>query len=1562
MTRPTLLLNMLRSLLLLSLSSLTLPGQNANYRPGTTDPAGNPRNLTLFRDEQIYSVGLPSAAGNPWRSATLSFDGNVNPTSTVAPLPWSSDVPLGQINVQAAAGRILHPDRDDVFVVQRSAANQAILVGRFADGSGSANIASILDRVAGYTDFISVSTGDLDKLYDADGNYHDEVVVAWTEGEYGNVYAVPHVGVLNYNSKDPSNPTITQIRVDGPPESFFDGSDLRTADFYFDRLSQYGAVPANVPLPVDNIISTAVGDFDGDGANEIALAYMTFGGQLPKIKLIIYRYSNDGATASLTPVNSYDLSMPFPNGGMSGTVSLAAGNFDGSGSDQLLVSTVEWSGTFSNGQFLASGEFNNTPMAFLLTAGPAQGTITGAASSGENNSTTDFAVSLGSGVYVPKSVTIAGGSGLWTQINGTWAVTPTATGFTLDVDSSGFGPFAGQDKVTVTVAAPLKQADYIKLEPYPGTTTGQIEVKSDDRDGRIRVQAVPGLFHYDPNNGYDYRRREIALAWNARATPTKFPSLARDPDTHLALLQITPNDKIQLAYTGNNLIGNFQLFQNFSLAAGALRGDNATNDPTWSLYFTGVGIDFVGSNVARGMMAAVWKVSPVTGDSTKLNPEFVCSDKANTNETTPEFTGAPTPVCPIWVDSETAVQLGDVGPNGNLNYLRLPSIAADLHGNSLRLGAPLHMELTNPGKADFILEQPPQHAAWLDMGKGPSVVTINRYTSFNTSMVDSNKTDFASKVQDHTDWTAGVSEKLTAQASWSAGADAGPVAEASESNTAKLSARVSYDYDHVHDSYTSGYDSYTTGQAAATGEDDSLIVESQILDLWRYRIYGSGTATGDANNPNAFYDIVIPGPSLLSSPGGRDVDWYQPQHEVGNILSYPSRTEVCSPPDIGPITIRNLNISNKVMPLIGCQQEFYNGNSHSLSLQLDHQSGNGDSTDYTNKVSTGLDFKYSYRVDFEVFGNGGQFKATTDTDVHGGQDWGQLNTSDSTTTNATGITLNSPQGDSNHAYPYYPIFYNTEPGGLKVAYGVGDITASGAGGPFWTDNYAQLPDPALNLPNHFDATYGPGGNVNGWEPDNTIVRKRMKGFVIRRPEINSITGDYSLLGSNPQDGDKVLLEARVYNYSISTTPASFTVQFSVIPYDSTTDNEICANIPTTGKGGRVCPASVRTVIGTGTTQPAAGTSNVTLTGRGNTYSYLVWNTQGFGPSTAGANEYRVYVDLVSNTAELYPPEKPCTAVPCEDDFSNENNVDPGQNNEGWGLISVAKRVEGGPFGGSRAVNATHGSLDAGGPNGAAVQALGFAATAAGKRGGKKSKPQVAYLLQPMSLRLTAFSGAQSNLHGHVSVFDGKPGARNTKTIAIKTVHGVTPDGTSSWFTWTPKKKGPHYLYAVIQNTTGTTPLGDVVIHVRRAPGDLNGDGRVDRHDLNMLQRDVKKAVAESACSEECDLDGDGKITAKDLDLLSQACDSADCSFRFIEYVGGASPEEPDMREVRRTEQASLAAFRQSAAESGEVEFSEAQLFQTERRRKQSLRSIEYYYRGKPVRQGPFAQGRTVAKR
>jgi hypothetical protein len=327
-------------------------------------------------------------------------------------------------------------------------------------------------------------------------------------------------------------------------------------------------------------------------------------------------------------------------------------------------------------------------------------------------------------------------------------------------------------------------------------------------------------------------------------------------------------------------------------------------------------------------------------------------------------------------------------------------VATDLDGKSLSLSAPVHFELLNPGKPQFILEQPPQHAAFLDVGSGPEAVTINRYPSFNTSMEESKTKQVASNDTDHTDWTVGASEQITASATQSIGV-AGDGLDLTNKAKVQLSAKVAYDYDHVSSNYMSHSDSYQVGGGAQTGTDDSLILESQVFDLWRYRMYGQATDTGDPNKPNAFYDIVIPGPSFKSTYGGRDTDWYQPVHEAGNILSYPGRADVCSPSDIGPITIPNTDISNKVTPLISCSVLFYNGDSNTVALRFDHTTGSGNTTDWTHKLHGDLDLNVTYTNTTMFEGTGLKVSGSSDTDIHGGSGWGHLNTSDNSTTEST---------------------------------------------------------------------------------------------------------------------------------------------------------------------------------------------------------------------------------------------------------------------------------------------------------------------------------------------------------------------------------------------------------------------------------------------------------------------------------------------------------------------------------------------------------------------------------
>ena len=61
------------------------------------------------------------------------------------------------------------------------------------------------------------------------------------------------------------------------------------------------------------------------------------------------------------------------------------------------------------------------------------------------------------------------------------------------------------------------------------------------------------------------------------------------------------------------------------------------------------------------------------------------------------------------------------------------------------------------------------------------------------------------------------------------------------------------------------------------------------------------------------------------------------------------------------------------------------------------------------------------------------------------------------------------------------------------------------------------------------------------------------------------------------------------------------------------------------------------------------------------------------------------------------------------------------------------------------------------------------------------------------------------------------------------------------------------------------------------PGDLDGDGDVDKNDLNILLADRNKSVGDSSCGEPCDLDGDGMITGLDARQLTLLCTRPRCA-------------------------------------------------------------------------------------
>ena len=496
-------------------------------------------------------------------------------------------------------------------------------------------------------------------------------------------------------------------------------------------------------------------------------------------------------------------------------------------------------------------------------------------------------------------------------------------------------------------------------------------------------------------------------------------------------------------------------------------------------------------------------------------------------------------------------------------------------------------------------------------------------------------TTFSGKSTDTSNWSIGASVDVNARQTATAGVP--------DIASAKLSleedVKVSYDYNQNKENYNSNYSERTITQTEQTDHDDKLLGRTQTLDIWRYRVYGQAGTDPNGQPSNVFYEVVLPGPTLTFDSGGQNLDWYQPTHENGNILSYPQPSAgTFTPPDLGshkepcPSTPPgpNCNPDGTITisaPMIPAQQIFFDGTSGSLAYDYTNTTGSGTTFSYSHTLSESADVKYSSKVQIGSADEGEQSKFSVDVNLHNSNSWGNTTTSDSTTTSDTGLTLNRSSGDGTQAYAFYPVFYTTQDGTIKVSHAV-EVLASATGRAFWAGMYGRLADPALNLPARFTPAYGPTNELIGWAPNYNSSRKKLRGFFLRRATPNPVTNTFDLLASTPLAGDTVRLDASVYNYSTAIGANALKVRFQVIGYNSDSDTEIpltsCPN------GATLDAASGRCTIGE-TIVPQLNPLQMTS-------ATFDWDTTGFGPAGAGlSSDYRIYVvlDPDNTIAETY---------------------------------------------------------------------------------------------------------------------------------------------------------------------------------------------------------------------------------------------------------------------------------------------------------------------------------------
>lgn len=313
------------------------PAGASAQSPGTTSPAAR---FSAWPDHELLLVHPPRIVGTQQLSI-IEPGADFKAMSLINSVDIAKAIP--QDTTAAAAGRLLTAAHDSVIYAYRYPTTPTTnMVGLFfyqpTYPGPVRKLPDLAPRVPGGTDFFDLAVGDVDGQPAADSDYRDEAVVAWahadaSDGATDGKLQVA-VAVLDFGSASESAPaTITATTAVAAP-----GLDA-------------GAIAAGTIAPVDNALAVTLGDFDGDGVQEIAVAYLS-GPTALTVQVFQYSLDLEGYAVVRSLVSAGSTTVTLPAGTTwNQSLSLATGDFNGdraTGRDELALATSERSGATQN--------------------------------------------------------------------------------------------------------------------------------------------------------------------------------------------------------------------------------------------------------------------------------------------------------------------------------------------------------------------------------------------------------------------------------------------------------------------------------------------------------------------------------------------------------------------------------------------------------------------------------------------------------------------------------------------------------------------------------------------------------------------------------------------------------------------------------------------------------------------------------------------------------------------------------------------------------------------------------------------------------------------------------------------------------------------------------------------------------------------------------------------------------------------------------------------------------------------------------------------------------------
>jgi len=417
------------------------------------------------------------------------------------------------------------------------------------------------------------------------------------------------------------------------------------------------------------------------------------------------------------------------------------------------------------------------------------------------------------------------------------------------------------------------------------------------------------------------------------------------------------------------------------------------------------------------------------------------------------------------------------------------------NGFTFRVGDPVYSIATDIVQPLVILNAPPVH---FDIFDGVSYDVNQCYSGVTCNFVASYKKANTTAVEISTE----------VKSAWGVSAGVGISGTIDGSVSVKpfgvgVGGGVSRNYEAYFDgTYGRNFsnretESHTTTITVAVDavEDDIIFATVTDYEIWEYPAF-------HGNEAEPRFHIVAKKPRIVASRWFPSKSWsanmHIPDHEVGNIISYPAYPDLSHNPNLD----QNIRASYSSDTFVVDQNTSY---GWSVNIESFNQS----EADTSRNI--GFDYK-NHVSNLRLSGNYNDTRSSTHT-----------------TTVKEGIEISIQLGGIDRTYGetrYHvtPYSYWANNGALVVDYAV-QPEVSGPGGisTWWDEHYGQLPDPAFILPWRYD-------------PE--------KGFGIGEEAKRHQTQDVFFDFNEPEPGDTLTVTARVRNFSLVDSPP-VTVHFYV---------------------------------------------------------------------------------------------------------------------------------------------------------------------------------------------------------------------------------------------------------------------------------------------------------------------------------------------------------------------------------------------------------------------------------